>query len=168
MRTLGKGIVDIETPQGVAAGAATTATILASAHLGFGLSTTHVASGSILGSGVGKEPGSVRWSTAARMFIAWLLTLPVDIVNTNDCLLRTLAQVGGDGAVADGDRLLVAARHDAEPDADALTELDVADDMGARGDPAIAVGRQFGRDAVEFVDRHGWSPSVVAEIGWPA
>ena len=37
---------------------------------------------------------------------AWLLTVPVDIVDANDCLLRTLAQAGGDGAVAeDGDGL---------------------------------------------------------------
>ena len=54
MRTMGKGIVEIETPQGAASGAATSATILASAHLGFGLSTTHVSTGSILGSGVGR------------------------------------------------------------------------------------------------------------------
>ena len=33
----------------------------------------------------------------------WLLTIPVDIVNTNDCLLRTLANAGGDGAVAEDD-----------------------------------------------------------------
>ena len=40
---------------------------------------------------------------AAQCTTTWLLTLPVDIVNTNDCLLRTLAQVGGDGAVAEDD-----------------------------------------------------------------
>ena len=40
---------------------------------------------------------------AAQCTTPWLLTLPVDIVNTNDCLLRTLAQVGGDGAVAEDD-----------------------------------------------------------------
>jgi molybdopterin-guanine dinucleotide biosynthesis protein A len=33
----------------------------------------------------------------------WLLTIPVDIVDANDCLLRTLAQVAGDGAVAEDD-----------------------------------------------------------------
>jgi inorganic phosphate transporter, PiT family len=75
MRTMGKGIVDIETPQGAASGAATSATILASAHLGFGLSTTHVSTGSILGSGVGRG-AEVRWSVASRMVFAWLLTLP--------------------------------------------------------------------------------------------
>jgi PiT family inorganic phosphate transporter len=76
MRTMGKGIVEIETPQGAAAGAATTATILASSHLGFGLSTTHVSTGSILGSGVGRAGAEVRWSVARRMVFAWLLTLP--------------------------------------------------------------------------------------------
>jgi phosphate/sulfate permease len=64
MRAMGKGIVEIETPQGAASGAATSATILASAHLGFGLSTTHVSTGSILGSGVGRG-AEVRWSVAA-------------------------------------------------------------------------------------------------------
>jgi PiT family inorganic phosphate transporter len=76
MRTMGKGIVDIETPQGAAAGAAATATILSSAHLGFGLSTTHVSTGSILGSGVGREGAEVRWGLARTMLVAWVLTLP--------------------------------------------------------------------------------------------
>ena len=34
---------------------------------------------------------------------AWLLTLPVDVVDANDCLLRTLAAAGGVGAVAEDD-----------------------------------------------------------------
>ena len=73
---MGKGIVEIETPQGAASGAATAATILASAHLGFGLSTTHVCTGGILGSGVGRKGAEVRWSVARKMVFAWLLTLP--------------------------------------------------------------------------------------------
>ena len=76
MRTLGKGIVDIDTPQGAASGAATAATILASSHLGFGLSTTHVATGGILGSGVGRDGAEVRWGLARKLVVAWLLTLP--------------------------------------------------------------------------------------------
>jgi PiT family inorganic phosphate transporter len=76
MRTMGKGIVEIKTPQGAASGAASTATILASAHLGFGLSTTHVSTGAILGSGVGRTGAEVRWHVARKMLYAWLLTLP--------------------------------------------------------------------------------------------
>lgn len=76
IRTLGKGLVEIESPQGMAAEASSAAVILASSHLGFALSTTHVATGSILGSGVGKPGAQVRWAVAGRMVTAWLLTLP--------------------------------------------------------------------------------------------
>lgn len=40
---------------------------------------------------------------ASACATSWLLTLPVDLVDTNDCLLRTLAQAGGDGAMAEDD-----------------------------------------------------------------
>ena len=42
-------------------------------------------------------------SLAAACTTPWLLTLPVDLVDANDCLPRTLASIGGDGAVARDD-----------------------------------------------------------------
>jgi PiT family inorganic phosphate transporter len=76
IRTLGKGLVDIVPAQGMAAQSASAAVILASSHLGFALSTTHVATGSVLGSGVGRPRAQVRWRVAGRMVTAWLITLP--------------------------------------------------------------------------------------------
>jgi PiT family inorganic phosphate transporter len=76
IRALGKGLVEIESPQGMAAESASAATILLSSSFGYSLSTTHVATGSILGSGVGKRDAEVRWSMAGRMATAWVLTLP--------------------------------------------------------------------------------------------
>ncbi len=76
IRTLGKGLVEIDSPQGMAAEAASAAIILTSSHLGMALSTTHVATGSILGTGVGRKGAAVRWGVAGRMAIAWVLTLP--------------------------------------------------------------------------------------------
>ena len=76
IRTLGKGLVEIAPPQGLAAESASAAVILASSQLGFALSTTHVATGAILGSGVGKPGAQVRWRVAGRMVAAWLITLP--------------------------------------------------------------------------------------------
>jgi PiT family inorganic phosphate transporter len=76
IRTLGKGLVEISSPQGMAAESSSAAVILASSHLGFALSTTHVATGSILGSGVGRPGAQVRWGIAGRMVLAWLITLP--------------------------------------------------------------------------------------------
>lgn len=76
IKTLGRGITDIEPAQGFAAEAATTATILASSHLGFALSTTQVASGSVIGTGLGRKGASVRWGTAGRIALGWLITIP--------------------------------------------------------------------------------------------
>ncbi|MCL2315682.1 MAG: inorganic phosphate transporter, partial [Actinomycetia bacterium] len=75
MRTMGKRLVDIQPPQGFAAETSAATAILASAHLGFGLSTTHVCSGAIIGSGVGGQV-RVNWAVARQMLYAWLLTLP--------------------------------------------------------------------------------------------
>ncbi|HCX85125.1 MAG TPA: anion permease [Micrococcales bacterium] len=76
IRTLGKGLVELESPQGMAAEASSAAIILTSSHFGMALSTTHVATGSILGTGVGRKGASVRWRVAGRMAVAWLITLP--------------------------------------------------------------------------------------------
>jgi PiT family inorganic phosphate transporter len=76
IRTLGKGLVEISPPQGLAAESASAAVILASSQLGFALSTTHVATGSILGTGIGRPGALVRWAVAGRMVAAWLITLP--------------------------------------------------------------------------------------------
>jgi PiT family inorganic phosphate transporter len=76
MRTMGKGMADIEPAQGFAAETSAMAAILASSHFGFGLSTTHVVSGAVMGTGLARTPREVRWGTAGRMGIGWLMTLP--------------------------------------------------------------------------------------------
>ncbi len=76
IRTLGKGLVKIGAPQGFAAESSSAAVILASSHLGFALSTTHVATGSVLGTGLGKPGAELRWRVAGRVVSAWLITLP--------------------------------------------------------------------------------------------
>ncbi|MFF0573648.1 inorganic phosphate transporter [Streptosporangium saharense] len=80
IRTLGKGLTEIETPQGFAAEGSSAAVIFASSHFGFPLSTTHVCAGSVIGSGLGKRLAEVRWHVAGQMATAWLLTLPAAAV----------------------------------------------------------------------------------------
>ena len=75
MRTMGKGLVHVDSPQGFAAETASTVAILASSHLGFALSTTHICTGSVLGTGIGRGT-KVSWGTFGKMAIAWLITLP--------------------------------------------------------------------------------------------
>ncbi|EFE73613.1 inorganic phosphate transporter [Streptomyces filamentosus] len=76
IRTMGKGLTDLQPPQGFAAQTSAATVILASSHLGFSLSTTQSCSGAVMGAGLGRKGGVVRWSTATRMFVAWGLTLP--------------------------------------------------------------------------------------------
>jgi PiT family inorganic phosphate transporter len=80
IRTMGKGLTEIESPQGFTAETSSASVLLASAHLGFPLSTTQVCSGSILGAGLGKRLAQVRWTVARRMAMAWLFTLPAAAV----------------------------------------------------------------------------------------
>ena len=76
IRTLGRGLTDVKPAQGFSAESSTAATILASSALGFALSTTQVASGSVIGSGLGRRGSKVRWRTVGRIAVGWLLTLP--------------------------------------------------------------------------------------------
>jgi PiT family inorganic phosphate transporter len=76
IRTLGKRVSEIETPQGFAAESSASAVILASSSLGFALSTTQVATGAIFGAGAGRRLAAVRWGVAGQMAVAWVLTLP--------------------------------------------------------------------------------------------
>lgn len=76
IRTMGSGLTEVKPAQGFSAEASTAATILASSHLGFALSTTQVASGSVIGSGLGRRGASVRWNTVGKIALGWLLTLP--------------------------------------------------------------------------------------------
>jgi PiT family inorganic phosphate transporter len=76
MRTVGKRITNVESPQGFAAETSSAATILISSNLGFPLSTTQVTSGSVVGAGLGKRLASVHWGMVGRIAIAWIITLP--------------------------------------------------------------------------------------------
>jgi len=80
IQTLGKRVSEIQTPQGFAAETSSASVILVSSHLGFALSTTQVATGSIFGAGAGRRLASVQWGVAGPMAIAWPLTLPAAAV----------------------------------------------------------------------------------------
>jgi PiT family inorganic phosphate transporter len=95
IRTMGSGLTEVKPAQGFSAEASTAATILASSHLGFALSTTQVASGSVIGSGLGRRGASVRWNTVGKIALGWLLTLPsAAIVGAIAALVASTGTVG--------------------------------------------------------------------------
>jgi PiT family inorganic phosphate transporter len=97
--TLGKGLTEVKPAQGFAAETSTAAAILASSHLGFALSTTQVASGSVIGSGLGRRGSKVRWRTAGRIAMGWVLTLPAAAIM--GAITAAIAQIGIVGVVID-------------------------------------------------------------------
>ena len=99
IKTMGKGLSEIKAPQGLAAEVASAATILASSKLGFALSTTQVASGAIIGSGLGRAGGKVRWGKAGHVVLGWLFTLPAAAIV--GAISAWLVGVGPAGIVID-------------------------------------------------------------------
>nr|WP_276544676.1 inorganic phosphate transporter [Brevibacterium luteolum] len=97
--TLGTKLTEVRPAQGLSAETSTAAAILASSHLGFALSTTQVASGSVLGSGLGRKGADVKWSTAGKIASGWLFTLPA--AGAVGALAAIVANLGFWGAMAD-------------------------------------------------------------------
>jgi PiT family inorganic phosphate transporter len=76
IRTMGTRIIKMDPAQGFAAQGVGATVILAASHVGFPLSTTHVISGAIMGTGAAKRVSAVRWGVAGNIVAAWVLTLP--------------------------------------------------------------------------------------------
>jgi PiT family inorganic phosphate transporter len=76
MRTIGQRLYKIEPAGGFTAQATAGAVIDIATRLGYPLSTTHVISGAVLGSGSTRRVRAVRWGIAGNIVIAWFLTLP--------------------------------------------------------------------------------------------
>jgi PiT family inorganic phosphate transporter len=100
IKTMGAGLSEIRPVQGLSAEVSTGVTILASSNLGFALSTTQVASGSVIGAGLGRRGGQVRWNKAGQVVVGWLLTLPAAALVGSAS--AALTKFGGDiGLIAD-------------------------------------------------------------------
>lgn len=76
IRTMGFSITKIDSMQGFAAEASSSAVILAASFLGMPVSSTHVIAGGITGVGTARGANQVQWHVPKRLVIAWILTLP--------------------------------------------------------------------------------------------
>ena len=76
IRTMGSRIIKMDPAQGFVTQGVGATVILAASHAGFPLSTTHVISGAIMGTGAAKRVSAVRWGVAGNIVAAWVLTLP--------------------------------------------------------------------------------------------
>ncbi|AVQ36879.1 inorganic phosphate transporter [Staphylococcus kloosii] len=80
IKTVGGNIMKIRPANGAAADLSSALTIFVASSLHFPLSTTHVVSSSILGVGSSNRIKGVKWKTAQRMIITWVITLPISAI----------------------------------------------------------------------------------------
>jgi PiT family inorganic phosphate transporter len=76
IRTLGMRVIKLEPVDGFAAQTMAAAVIQGATQLALPVSTTHVVSGAVMGAGVTRRPGAVRWGIARNIMVAWVLTIP--------------------------------------------------------------------------------------------
>ena len=76
MRTMGHRVVELEPVHGFAAETTAATVLIATAHFGMPVSTTHVISSAIIGVGSARGPKGVRWGVARRILLAWVITIP--------------------------------------------------------------------------------------------
>ena len=76
IRTLGMRLVKLTPAHGFAAETAASGVLLATAYLGFPVSTTHVITTSVMGVGATQRLSAVKWGLSLDIFAAWIITLP--------------------------------------------------------------------------------------------
>lgn len=77
IKTVGGKIMKIRPINGVAADITGAAVIFGATFIHLPVSTTHVISSSILGVGSAHRVKGVKWGTAQRMILTWVITLPI-------------------------------------------------------------------------------------------
>jgi PiT family inorganic phosphate transporter len=80
IKTVSKKIIKIEPINGFASDLTSSLVIQTSTHLGMPLSTTHVISSAIIGTGSVMRFHEVKWGTVGRMVMTWVITIPISIV----------------------------------------------------------------------------------------
>jgi PiT family inorganic phosphate transporter len=76
VRTMGTGLTKLQPIGGFCAETGGGVTILALAHAGIPVSTTHTITGAIVGVGATRGTRAVRWGVAGRIIWAWIFTIP--------------------------------------------------------------------------------------------
>ncbi|WP_426453628.1 anion permease [Paenibacillus sp. S-38] len=80
IKTMSKKLLKIEPVNGFASDLNSSIVIQISTHLGMPLSTTHVISSSIIGTGSVLRFHDVKWATVTRMVMTWVITIPISML----------------------------------------------------------------------------------------
>lgn len=77
VKTMGQRITKLKPFEGFCSETAGAVTIFVATHWGIPVSTTHTITGSIMGVGARKGASAVKWGVTRKIFIAWIVTIPV-------------------------------------------------------------------------------------------
>jgi len=77
VKTMGQKITKVKPFEGFCSETAGALTLFGATHFGIPVSTTHTITGAIIGVGARKGVTAVKWGVTAKIFWAWILTIPV-------------------------------------------------------------------------------------------
>lgn len=80
VKTMGTKITKVTPLEGVAAETGGAITLYLTEYLKIPVSTTHTITGAIIGVGVSKGVGAVKWGVTINLLWAWILTIPISAI----------------------------------------------------------------------------------------
>jgi PiT family inorganic phosphate transporter len=94
VKTMGMGITPLKPVGGFCAEVAGAITLFGATHFKVPVSTTHTITGAIIGVGSVTKLRGIRWSVAARIVWAWILTIPA-AAGVGALTLYVVRSIGG-------------------------------------------------------------------------
>ncbi len=80
VKTMGMKLTKLKPVHGFAAETAGAATLFLATSLGIPVSTTHTIGGSIIGVGATTNLAGIKWKTATKIVVAWIVTIPCSAI----------------------------------------------------------------------------------------
>ena len=80
MSTIGRNITELTPSRGFAAELAAATTVVIASGTGIPVSTTHTLVGAVLGVGIARGIGAINLKIVGKIFISWIVTLPIGAV----------------------------------------------------------------------------------------
>ncbi len=89
IKTMGTKLTKLNQQTGFCASTAGSIVVFSASAFGIPVSTTHVITGAVVGTGAARRATAVRWGVAANVVVAWVITIPASAAVGALCYLLT-------------------------------------------------------------------------------